>query len=173
MQKKTHILVTGQSGQLGHEIEDLSQYYPDYEFTFTTRAQLDLCKPESIINFFNGKSYDIIINCAAHTAVDKAETEAELADSINHLSVEQLAKVANQNNCKLIHVSTDYVFDGTKHFPYIESDKTNPQGVYGHTKLKGELAIQKNMPENALIIRTSWVYSSYGNNFVKTMLRLG
>jgi dTDP-4-dehydrorhamnose reductase len=113
------------------------------------------------------------VNCAAYTAVDKAEQEAEKAYAINHLAVKNLAKIAKDQNIKLIHISTDYVFDGTAHKPYKESDITNPQSVYGKSKLDGELAMQAINPANSIIIRTSWVYSEFGNNFVKTMLRLG
>lgn len=115
----------------------------------------------------------MIINCAAYTAVDKAEEEQELANQVNHLAVKQLAQIAKCQDSKLIHVSTDYIFDGESGKPYIETDEANPINVYGKTKLAGEKALQTIMPTNALIIRTSWVYSEYGNNFVKTMLRLG
>jgi dTDP-4-dehydrorhamnose reductase len=122
--------------------------------------------------FFEGNVFDAIINCAAYTAVDKAECEPELADTINHRFVSMLAKIAKRSNAKLIHISTDYVFDGTNHRPYVESDPTEPQGVYGKTKCDGEKAIVDVSPKNSIILRTSWVYSSFGNNFVKTMLRL-
>jgi len=173
MQELTHVLVTGRTGQLSQEIYSLIDNYPNYTFTFTDRSQLDFSQPETISVFFADKQYDIIINCVAYTAVDKAESEADLADLINHQAVKQLALIAHDHQCKLIHISTDYVFDGTNHIPYIETDEPNPQGVYGKTKLKGEQAIQQIMSENALIIRTSWVYSRFGSNFVKTMMRLG
>lgn len=168
-----NILLTGSSGQLGSEIRELSARYPQYAFTFADRSMLDisnLCKFE---DFFDGKRFDAIINCAAYTAVDKAESEVELADTINHRFVSMLAKIAKRDSAKLIHISTDYVFDGKNHRPYVESDPTDPQGVYGRTKCDGENAILSVALENAIIIRTSWVYSSYGANFVKTMLRLG
>ena len=167
------ILVTGANGQLGSEIKKLSRLYPHYEFTFSGRETLDLgnlCKME---DFFDGKHFDAIINCGAYTAVDKAESEPELADTINHRFVSMLAKIAKIKKSALIHISTDYVFDGQNHRPYIETDPTDPQGVYGLTKQKGENAILATAPANTLIIRTSWVYSSFGTNFVKTMLRLG
>ncbi|MHB1108008.1 MAG: dTDP-4-dehydrorhamnose reductase, partial [Lutibacter sp.] len=123
--------------------------------------------------FIRENKITAIINCAAYTAVDKAESEPKLANKINHLSVQHLAEAAKVYDCKFIHVSTDYVFDGTNFKPYTEIDKPNPQSVYGSTKLAGEMTLQKINSENAIIIRTSWVYSSYGNNFVKTMLRLG
>lgn len=166
------ILVTGSNGQLGRSLQSLSSQYPEYQFYFTTRNEIDLSNPDSIHHYFQENKFDLIINCAAYTAVDKAEDEQDLADSINHLAVKQLAEIAKSDNCLLIHISTDYVFDGTSYKPYIETDSINPQNIYGSSKLKGELAIQAIEP-NAMIIRTSWVYSEFGNNFVKTMLRLG
>lgn len=167
------LLVTGSSGQLGSEIRELSSRYPQYTFTFADRSMLDLSNLCKMEDFFDGKRFDMIINCAAYTAVDKAESESELADTINHRFVSMLAKIAKRDSSKLIHISTDYVFDGKHHRPYVESDPTAPQGVYGKTKCDGENAILSTAPANTLIIRTSWVYSSFGNNFVKTMLRLG
>lgn len=167
------VLVTGSSGQLGSEIRELSSRYPQYTFTFADRSMLDLSNLCKMEDFFDGKRFDMIINCAAYTAVDKAESERERADTINHRFVSMLAKIAKRDSSKLIHISTDYVFDGKHHRPYIESDPTAPQGVYGRTKRDGENAILSVAPENTIIIRTSWVYSSFGNNFVKTMLRLG
>lgn len=167
------ILVTGGTGQLGQSLHGLVEGYPEYTFTFPNRQQLDLSDPQSISAFFEKNSFDLIINCAAHTAVDKAESEPVLADQLNHLAVKQLAGLASKNNTKLIHLSTDYVFPGKNYKPYVETDDVDPQGVYGLTKLKGEQAIQTEMPENAVVIRTSWVYSEFGNNFVKTMLLLG
>jgi dTDP-4-dehydrorhamnose reductase len=166
------ILVIGKSGQLGRSILALVQHYPLNEFTFVDREVLDLSNSESIASYFNAKTFDVIINCAAYTAVDKAESEQKLANQINHLAVKQLAQIVKQQNATLIHVSTDYVFNGQNFKPYIESDQTDPQSTYGLTKLKGEQAIQQIDPKG-LIIRTSWVYSEYGNNFVKTMLNLG
>jgi len=167
------ILVTGSSGQLGHSLNSIASNYPDYAFTFANRADLDLSDEKRIDDFFKRHQFDLIINCAAYTAVDKAESEPALADKINHLAVKQLADIAKQHNAKLIHISTDYVFNGQQYRPYVETDDVAPQSVYGETKLKGEKALLAAMPNNALIIRTSWVYSEYGNNFVKTMLRLG
>lgn len=169
----SNILVTGAKGQLGSEIRALSVLYPQHEFTFTDRTTLDLSNLCKMENFFDDHTFDAIINCAAYTAVDKAESEKELADTINHRFVSMLAKIAKRNNAALIHISTDYVFNGEHHRPYIESDPTNPQGVYGRTKRDGENAILSVAPSNTVIIRTSWVYSSFGNNFLKTMLRLG
>jgi len=166
------ILVTGSKGQLGSEIEALSSLYP-YTFIFTDREILDISNEEVIKNFLEVNNITTIINCAAYTAVDKAESKIALADKINHLAVDYLAKISKENNIQLIHISTDYVFDGTNYKPYLETDTTNPQGVYGQTKLDGEKALQAINPKNSIIIRTSWVYSSFGANFVKTMLRLG
>ena len=174
------ILVTGKNGQLGHSIqkivsEDSSNNSQNKnEFIFVGRDELDLSSEDNIANYFNGKGkFDIIINCAAYTAVDKAEEEQTLANQVNHLAVAQLAQIAKNQQAKLIHISTDYVFDGESDIPYVETDETNPINVYGKTKLAGEKALQKVMPTNATIIRTSWVYSEYGNNFVSTMLRVG
>lgn len=168
-----HILITGANGQLGSEIRALSALYPQYDFTFTDRTTLDLSNLCKMENFFDDNTFDAIINCAAYTAVDKAESETDLVKTVNHRFVDMLAKIAKKRNCTLIHISTDYVFDGTNHRPYVESDPTNPQGVYGRTKRDGENAILSVAPSNTIIIRTSWVYSSFGNNFLKTMLRLG
>jgi len=172
MSKIKTILVTGQNGQLGQSIKVASSQYPQYQFTFTDRKALDLSDSKNITTYFEQNKFDLIINCAAYTAVDKAEDQYTLAKTINHLAVKQLAEIAQQHHSILIHISTDYVFDGSAHQPYTESTTTNPQNIYGSTKLKGEQAIEA-AACNAIIIRTSWVYSEYGNNFVKTMLRLG
>jgi dTDP-4-dehydrorhamnose reductase len=166
------VLVTGANGQLGRSIQQLATSHPSFKFHFVGRDQLDLSRLSSIVDFFRKQRFDIVINCAAYTAVDKAEQEAELADMVNHCAVRELAETCKRQHSTLIHISTDYVFDGRHHQPYIESDSPNPQTVYGDSKLKGELAMQAINP-TGLIIRTSWVYSEYGNNFVKTMLRLG
>ena len=175
------ILVTGKNGQLGRSIHklvntdakiDINQYSND--FIFIGRGGLDLSSESSIGHYFNNNDkFDIIINCAAYTAVDKAEEEQELANQVNHLAVKQLAGIAKEQKAKLIHTSTDYVFNGESDKPYLETDTANPINVYGETKLAGEQALKEIMPANAIIIRTSWVYSEYGNNFVSTMLRLG
>jgi dTDP-4-dehydrorhamnose reductase len=167
------ILVTGCKGQLGSEIQELEKEYAQYSFFFTDIHNLDLTDHKAVKIYLEDNDIDVIVNCAAYTAVDKAETEHELADALNYLAVKNLARIAKANDIKLIHISTDYVFDGTKDTLYTETDVPNPQSVYGLTKLKGEKAIQQINPANSIIIRTSWVYSSYGNNFVKTMLRLG
>jgi len=167
-----NILVTGGNGQLGSELRDIAPNYQDYNFLFTDVKDLDITNHSAVAAFIESNNITIIINCAAYTAVDKAESEPELADAINHLAVANFAQIAKNKNIKLIHISTDYVFDGTNHKPYVETDTPNPQSVYGKTKLDGELAMQQINPANSIIIRTSWVYSKFGNNFVKTMLRL-
>lgn len=167
-----NVLVTGSNGQLGSEIKELSVDY-EYNFFFADRDTLDISNQNDINEFISLNNITIIINCAAYTAVDKAENEEKSADNINHKAVKYLAQISKEKNIKLIHISTDYVFDGTNYKPYSEEDKTNPNGVYGRTKLEGEKVLQEINPKNSIIIRTSWVYSSYGENFVKTMLRLG
>jgi len=166
------ILVTGANGQLGSEIKKLSSRYENSYF-FTDRESLDISSKEALREFFQKNQIDGIINCAAYTAVDKAESDAKNAERVNHLSVQYLAEIAKEKNIKLIHISTDYVFDGKNHKPYTEDDPVAPGGVYGKTKLAGERVLQEINPKNSVIIRTSWVYSSFGANFVKTMLRLG
>jgi len=173
------ILVTGKNGQLGRSIYKIvntanGDNLSPNEFIFVGREELDLNSESSIINYFdNHDKFDIVINSAAYTAVDQAEEEQELANQVNHLAVKQLAGIAKEQKARLIHISTDYVFNGESDKPYIETSETNPINVYGKSKLAGEKALQAVMPMNAVIIRTSWVYSEYGNNFVKTMLRLG
>jgi len=169
------ILVTGKNGQLGRSIHKVvGNNEQTDEFIFVGREELDLNSENSISHYFdNNDIFDIIINCAAYTAVDKAEEEQDLANQVNHLAVAQLAQIAKNQQAKLIHISTDYVFDGESDIPYVETNETNPINVYGKTKLAGEKALQEAMPTDAIIIRTSWVYSEYGNNFVKTMLKLG
>ena len=175
------ILVTGKNGQLGRSINKLintevkvDNNLSSSKFIFVGREELDLSSESSIGHYFDSNDrFDVIINCVAYTAVDKAEEEQELANQVNHLSVKQLAQIAKSQDSKLIHISTDYVFDGESDKPYTEIDETNPINVYGKTKLAGEKALQEIMPTDAIIIRTSWVYSEFGNNFVKTMLRLG
>jgi len=167
-----NILVTGSNGQVGTEIQALSLAY-EYNFSFTDRDSLDITDRDAIEAFVKVNAINTIINTAAYTAVDRAEEDSVNADKVNHLATKYLAEVAKKYNCKLIHISTDYVFDGKNYKPYNEDDVTNPNGVYGITKLAGEKAMQDINPKNSIIIRTSWVYSSYGANFVKTMLRLG
>jgi dTDP-4-dehydrorhamnose reductase len=165
------ILITGGTGQLGSELKVLAMGFPQYEFIFPDRSQLNLEQPENIVSFLQDLQPDCIINCAAYTAVDQAEQEPEKADAINHLAVGVLAEWSFQHKAQFVHVSTDYVFEGTSVFPLKEEDETNPQNEYGKSKLKGELAAINANPET-IIIRTAWVYSQFGANFVKTMLHL-
>lgn len=167
-----NILVTGGDGQLGSELREIASNYPEYNFLFTGVKTLDITNHTAVAAFVDSNNINVIINCAAYTAVDKAESEPELANAINHLAVANFAQIAKDNNIKLMHISTDYVFDGTNYKPYVETDVPNPQSVYGKTKLDGELAMQTISPSNSVIIRTSWVYSRFGSNFVKTMLHL-
>lgn len=165
------ILVTGADGQLGNELKALAPNFPYCQFLFAGREQLNITVSEDINKYFAGHSIEFCINCAAYTAVDKAETEEEAAFTLNADAVATLAKICCENNTQLIHTSTDYVFDGTATQPYKESDKTNPVSVYGRSKLKGEEEALQHCP-STIIIRTAWLYSSFKNNFVKTMLRL-
>ncbi|WP_291074706.1 dTDP-4-dehydrorhamnose reductase [Empedobacter sp. UBA5987] len=165
------ILVTGANGQLGQSILEQSKNYKEIECFFVTRNELDITNEELINHYFEDKSFDFVVNCAAYTAVDKAEDDQENAYLVNAKATEFLAKITNQKGIPFIHVSTDYVFDGTEAQPRLETDQTNPIGVYGQTKLDGEnLALENN--SKTIILRTAWVYSRFGNNFVKTMLRL-
>jgi dTDP-4-dehydrorhamnose reductase len=166
------ILVTGANGQLGSEIRHISANFP-FEFIFTGSSELDITNEEAVRDYFEKNSIDVVINCAAYTAVDRAETDAVAADKVNHLAVAYLASAAKELQIKFIHISTDYIFDGEAFQPYSEDVIPNPQGVYGRTKLAGEQALVEMMVPNSLVIRTSWVYSVYGNNFVKTMRRHG
>lgn len=169
----SNILITGANGQLGNCLRDLAADFQDkYNFYYTDVAELDITDAEAIEKFVADKGIDIIINAAAYTAVDKAEDEVELAFCLNRDAVRNLAEVARNHNCLLVHVSTDYIFSGESCKPYIETDTPAPQSVYGASKLAGEQAIMESGCR-ALVIRTSWLYSEYGNNFVKTMLRLG
>lgn len=165
------ILVTGANGQLGSEIKKIQKNYPAWQFTFTDVDVLDISNFEALDIFCSQHTFEYIVNCAAYTAVDKAETELELATKINSNAVKNLAKVANSSGAVLIHISTDYVFDGTSCVPYTEEIPVNPQSAYGKTKAEGEKAALT--CPRSVIIRTAWLYSTYGNNFVKTMLRLG
>jgi len=168
----SNILVTGSNGQLGSEIRELFSSYK-YNFFFTDRGSLDITNKSEIKNFIEDNNIHAIINCAAYTAVDKAEEDRKSADLVNNVAVKNLAQIAKDKNIKLIHISTDYVFDGKTYMPYKEDGIVKPNGVYGKTKLDGENAVININPLNAIIMRTSWVYSSFGANFVKTMLKLG
>ena len=165
------VLVTGANGQLGNSIKRISPNFKDLKFVFTDVADLDITNSEEVNTFFESNAFDYCINCAAYTAVDKAEEEVEKAYLINATAVKNLAKACQTAGAVLIHISTDFVFDGTKRTPYTEEDTPNPLSVYGKSKLKGEEYI-KEICDRHFIVRTSWLYSEYGNNFVKTMLRL-
>lgn len=168
---KTVILVTGSNGQLGNELQQLAPDFAEYAFLFATKEELNIADASATEKYFSEHSINYCVNCAAYTAVDKAESEPEQAFLMNTTAVGTLARICERNKAQLIHISTDYVFDGTADKPYKETDPTNPVSVYGKSKLQGEeLAIQ-NAP-STIIIRTAWLYSSFKNNFVKTMLRL-
>lgn len=164
------ILVTGANGQLGSELKVLAKTNPD-TFTFVDVAEMDLTSEDSIRNFFSERKFDIIVNCAAYTAVDLAEKQPDLCFAINARAVELLVDVCRTNRTRLIHISTDYVFDGTGNLPLTENATPSPISVYGHSKLEGERLVLSNLPD-AYVLRTAWVYSTYGKNFVKTISRL-
>ena len=166
-----NILVTGASGQLGSELQATAGEY-DYVFHFKNSKSLDITNHKLLEQFVIDHNINVIINCAAYTAVDKAESEPEIANAINHLAVKHMSEVAKAHQIKLVHISTDYVFDGTNNVPYKPEDEERPLGVYGYTKYMGEQAML-NSNVHGIIIRTSWLYSKYGNNFVKTMIKLG
>jgi dTDP-4-dehydrorhamnose reductase len=165
------ILITGANGQLGSEFRDVIAHYPQHHFHFYSRAELDIADAQSVQAVFEQVKPDVCVNCAAYTAVDKAETETEAAFAINATGTQNLATACAQYGARFIHISTDYVFDGTGTEPYGEIHPTSPVNAYGQSKLQGEVAALKANPET-IVIRTSWVYSAHGANFVKTMLRL-
>lgn len=164
------ILVTGANGQLGRCIKDAAADFPELEFIFVSKEELDIENETSLKDFFNNNSFSHCINTAAYTNVEKAESEPESAYRINAEAVKNLAGICKKNEVVLLHVSTDYVFDGKKELPYLETDTTNPINVYGASKLKGEEYIQ-NICDKYFIFRTSWLYSQYGHNFLKTILK--
>ena len=167
-----NILVTGSNGQLGNELRLVVEEKDKVNnYFFTDVAELDITNKNDVSNFLVSNNINIVVNCAAYTNVDKAEDDKEKANLINHIGPKNLAEVCRDRNGFLIHISTDYVFDGTKNTPYTETDKTKPLGVYGETKLRGENAIINSGCE-FVIIRTSWLYSSFGHNFLKTMQKL-
>jgi dTDP-4-dehydrorhamnose reductase len=168
----TNILVTGANGQLGLTIKSIKDNYLNYQFFFAEKNILDITNVDEVENYVIKNQIHVIINCAAYTQVDKAEEEIALANEINHKAVRNLAELSKKHAIKLIHISTDYVFDGVSENAYTETCETNPQNVYGSSKLKGEQAIQKVNPLHAIIIRTSWLYSEFGANFVKTIYRI-
>lgn len=167
-----NILVTGCNGQLGNEIQRLEKTLPTHTFFNTDVDELDITDQMAVEQFVAQNAIDGIVNCAAYTAVDKAESNKELCTSLNTVAPAYLAAAVEKRNGWIIHISTDYVFDGTKHTPYVETDTPCPNSVYGSTKLAGELGVRK-FCKRAMIIRTAWLYSAFGNNFVKTMMRLG
>jgi dTDP-4-dehydrorhamnose reductase len=166
------LLVIGKNGQLARSIAKIAMEFSGLKITFSERRELDLVDLQSIDNYFSSNRYDIIINAAAYTAVDQAESEPQLADQVNHHAVKRLAQIALLQKSVLIQISTDYLFSGENNVPYREEDAPNPTCIYGKTKLKGEQAIAQISPRGC-IVRTSWLYSEFGNNFVKTMLQLG
>ena len=167
-----NVLITGANGQLGNEMRVVSQEQNTLVYHFTDVAELDICDIDAIERFVTEHDIHCIVNCAAYTNVNKAEEDTVLCDKLNHLAPANLAEVAARHSIGLIHVSTDYVFNGEHYLPYKEDDATCPNSVYGATKLAGEEAIMQ-LCSSAVIIRTAWLYSTFGNNFVKTMLRLG
>jgi dTDP-4-dehydrorhamnose reductase len=166
------VLIIGSNGQLGNEIRVASAQYPKFNYIFTDVAELDICDKATLETFVKANAVDAIVNCAAYTAVDKAEDDVDLCYKINRDAVRNIAEVAAAHNLKVIHISTDYVFDGTSHVPLTEDMSTAALGVYGKSKLEGEQELQTFCPIS-VIIRTSWLYSSFGGNFVKTMIKLG
>jgi len=168
----TKILVTGSNGQVGQELQALATHFEGFHFQFVDVADLDITNTEAVQNYFTTHPFDYCINCAAFTAVDKAESEQELAHAVNVKGVENLANACSINNTQLLQLSTDYVYHNQQNTPFKEGDPTNPQGVYAATKLQGDQAALEILP-HAMVIRTSWVYSTFGHNFVKTMIRLG
>jgi dTDP-4-dehydrorhamnose reductase len=165
------IVITGSNGQLGSELKELASHYPEIDFVFFSRNELSITDSAALQNVFQLHHPNYFVNCAAYTAVDKAEEEKELVYEINGTAVGAIATLSGQNNCRLIHISTDYVFNGFANKPLKESDAVSPVNAYGESKSLGEQLALKNNPD-AVVIRTSWVYSSYGKNFVKTMMRL-
>jgi dTDP-4-dehydrorhamnose reductase len=167
-----NVLITGSKGQLGLELESLGRKFPNFKLFCTDKFSLNILNFEETEQYVLKNNIDVVVNCAAYTDVNKAEDEIEKADEVNHLAVRNLGLIAKKHHLKLIHISTDYVFDGNSEIPYKESDATSPQNAYGITKLNGEKALSEINPQNSLIIRTSWLYSEFGNNFVKSMLKL-
>ncbi|HFA50074.1 MAG TPA: dTDP-4-dehydrorhamnose reductase [Bacteroidetes bacterium] len=168
--EKTNILVTGSKGQVGQELKVLAGNFPHFYFEYIDVEELDITDAAAVLSFFEKNKFDYCINCAAYTAVDKAESQKEIAHKVNAVGVKNLSEGCKMNNSKLIQLSTDYVYHNNQNTPFKEGDKTNPQGVYASTKLEGDHIA---LSGGGMVIRTSWVYSSFGNNFVKTMIRLG
>ena len=168
-----NILITGANGQLGHEMRNVIETNPNLNGIYTDVEELDITSLEAINSFLDAQPADVIVNCAAFTAVDRAEQDTDLCHKLNVEAVENLARAAKAHGARLIHISTDYVFDGTAHLPYREDCPTCPASVYGSTKLEGEKRLQAVLPTDSIIVRTAWLYSPYGKNFVKTMMQLG
>ena len=166
------ILITGSHGQLGNEMQQAAIRFPAFNFLYTDVEDLDICDKAALSDFVKANKVNIIVNCAAYTAVDKAEDDVALCYKINSDAVRNIGEVASENNLKVVHVSTDYVFDGTNYLPYNEDQPVCPATVYGKSKLAGEQALMETCKQ-AVILRTAWLYSSFGNNFVKTMMKLG
>ena len=167
-----NVLITGANGQLGNEMRVLSEANKEYTYFFTDVAELDICNEQAVMDFVKANDINVIVNCAAYTAVDKAEENVELCTKLNADAVGYLAKAAEANGAEFVQISTDYVFDGTAHIPYQETEPTCPNSVYGSTKLAGEQNALT-LCSRSMVIRTAWLYSTFGNNFVKTMIRLG
>ena len=167
-----NVLITGANGQLGNEMRVLSEANKEYTYFFTDVAELDICNEQAVMDFVKANDIKVIVNCAAYTAVDKAEENVELCTKLNADAVGYLAKAAEVNGTEFVQISTDYVFDGTAHIPYQETEPTCPNSVYGSTKLAGEQNALT-LCSRSMVIRTAWLYSTFGNNFVKTMIRLG
>ncbi len=163
-----NILVTGSNGQLGSELRSLEKEYPSFKFTFTTKSDLDITDSEKVSKVIKEKKIEVLINCAAYTAVDKAENDKAQAMLLNATAIKNIASACSKANALLVHISTDYVFDGRNFKPYTENDTASPKSIYGKTKLDGEIEVIFNA-KRALIFRTSWLYSSFGKNFVKTI----
>jgi dTDP-4-dehydrorhamnose reductase len=168
----TTILITGSHGQLGNEMQQASTRFPSFNYLYTDVEDLDICDKTALNAYVKDNQVNIIVNCAAYTAVDKAEDDVARCFKINADAVRNIGEVARENSLKVIHISTDYVFDGTNYMPYMEDQQVCPSSVYGKSKLAGENALFESCYQ-AVIIRTAWLYSSFGNNFVKTMMKLG
>lgn len=167
-----NVLITGSKGQLGLELESLGHQFLNFKLFCTDKFSLNILNFEETEQYVLKNNIEVMVNCAAYTDVNKAEDEFEKADEVNHLAVRNLGLIAKKHHIKLIHISTDYVFDGNSEIPYKETDATNPQNTYGISKLNGEKALLEINPKDSIIIRTSWLYSEFGNNFVKSMLKL-
>jgi dTDP-4-dehydrorhamnose reductase len=172
MENRINVLITGAQGQVGNEFRFLAFTHPQFRFILADSKVLDITKPQQVLNFLKKNTPQYVVNCAAYTAVDKAEKEVKLATRVNVKGARNLAEACHTMGATLIHLSTDYVYHNSQNTPFKETDKVSPKGVYAKTKLRGDLAALK-FNEKTLVIRTSWVYGVFGNNFVKTMLRLG